>query len=172
MAWQEIRARYKETVAGNQCKSVPIGGDRRAKRGSQPSSLDRLALNGDGSLPGNFSPIFHSISGTFIFTSGLSGFGRGEGEKRLPSFSDILSISRGIFKWPGQQQVVNPFFKGFAWHRGEEGNSFGRVFPSFSREYREDPPPPPFSLSSRRQHRLADHRTFSNHAISNPPPTA
>lgn len=29
-----------------------------------------------------------------------------------PSFSDILSISRGIFKWLRQQQVVNPFFKG------------------------------------------------------------
>lgn len=29
-----------------------------------------------------------------------------------PSYSDILSISRGIFKWLRQQQVVNPFFKG------------------------------------------------------------
>lgn len=34
-----------------------------------------------------------------------------DGVGASPSFSDILSISRGIFKWR-QQQVVNPFFKG------------------------------------------------------------
>lgn len=81
--------------------------------------------------------------------SGLA-FGR---EGRLPSFSDILSISRGIFKWPGQQQVVNPFFKGFAWHRFglrfaprvKKEIPSGEVpsFPSFFREYREDTPLPP-----------------------------
>lgn len=39
--------------------------------------------------------------------------GRGiDGDGVSPSFSDILSISRGIFKWLLQQQVVNPFFKG------------------------------------------------------------
>lgn len=35
-----------------------------------------------------------------------------DGDGVSPSFSDILSISRGIFKWLRQQQVVNPFFKG------------------------------------------------------------
>lgn len=35
-----------------------------------------------------------------------------DGDDVSPSFSDILSISRGIFKWLRQQQVVNPFFKG------------------------------------------------------------
>lgn len=36
-----------------------------------------------------------------------------DGDGVSPSSSDILSISRGIFKWLRQQQVVNPFFKGY-----------------------------------------------------------
>lgn len=69
---------------------------------------------------------------TFIFTRY-----RGRGRRRkFPPLSDILSISRGIFKWPEQQQVVNPFFKGFSLGTGSvrgregEGNSYGTVPPS------------------------------------------
>lgn len=79
---------------------------------------------------------------TFIFTRY-----RGRGRRRkFPPLSDILSISRGIFKWPEQQQVVNPFFKGFSLGTGSvrgregEGNSYGTVPPSL--------PPSLFSIQS------------------------
>lgn len=101
------------------------------------------------------------------------GFGRREG--KLPSFSDILSISRGIFKWPGQQQVVNPFFKGFAWHRFglrsrrgvKKEIPSGEVpsFPSFFSRGSSAPPPP---LSSRRQHHRRPSRVFQSRNFQSP----
>lgn len=103
---------------------------------------------------------------TFIFTRY-----RGRGRRRkFPPLSDILSISRGIFKWPEQQQVVNPFFKGFSLGTGSvrgregEGNSYGTVPPSLPSSSRSSrpfsnrarfPSPGQFSLSHRCAERIA-----------------
>lgn len=55
--------------------------------------------------------IFHLISG-LLYLQGIEEWAQIDGNGVSPFFSDILSISRGIFKWLCQQQVVNPFFKG------------------------------------------------------------
>lgn len=100
-----------------------------------------------------------------------------------PSFSDILSISRGIFKWLRQQQVVNPFFKGstatvrFEVARVKRTPS-GDLLVSFTlsltaasfrpRQALFIVPFPP-KLPSRRE--PANLCTFSNHAVSFPVPS-
>lgn len=104
-----------------------------------------------------------------------------DGNVVSPSFSDILSISRGIFKWLRQQQVVNPFFKGSTAtvrfevarvKRTPSGDLFVFFTPSLTaasfrpRQALSILFPPKF----RSRHEPANLCTFSNHDVSFPVP--
>lgn len=100
-----------------------------------------------------------------------------------PSFSDILSISRGIFKWFRQQQVVNPFFKGSTAtvrfevarvKRTPSGDLFVFFTPSLTGGILSPARPGPLAVlfppKPRSRHEPANLCTFSNHAVSFPIP--
>lgn len=106
-----------------------------------------------------------------------------DGDDVSPSFSDILSISRGIFKWLRQQQVVNPFFKGstatvrFEVARVKRTPS-GDLFVFFTPSLTAASFRPRQALSRRpvssenpgSRHEPANLCTFSNHAVFFPIP--
>lgn len=103
-----------------------------------------------------------------------------DGDGVSPFFSDILSISRGIFKWLCQQQVVNPFFKGSTAtvrfevarvKRTPSGDLFVFFTPSLTAaSFRPVPGPLAVPPKPRSRHEPANLCTFSNHAISFPIP--
>lgn len=133
-------------------------------------------------LSSSYQQFLTSRFGLFLYLQGI--------EKRARSrvdlfslLSDILSISRGIFKWLCQQQVVNPFFKGSTAtvrfevarvKRTPSGDLFVFFALSFTgvlfvlarpsrRAYRFLRKPPS-------RHEPANLCTFSNHAVSFPVP--
>lgn len=98
-----------------------------------------------------------------------------DGDGVSPSFSDILSISRGIFKWLRQQQVVNPFFKGSTAtvrfevarvKRTPSGDLFVFFTPSLTAASFRPRQAPSRPSEPRSRHEPANLCTFSNHAVS------
>lgn len=115
-----------------------------------------------------------------LYLQDIEEWARIDGDGVSPFFSDILSISRGIFKWLRQQQVVNPFFKGSSAtvrfevarvKRIPSGNllvSFTLSLVEASFRFRQALTPVPFPPKPPSRHEPANLCTFSNHAVSFP----